>query len=207
MRLIKMLGLATVVAVAAMAFIGAGSASAVLCKVKQNTCEPANRWATPTTILALTHVKAVLKGNVNVECNSHVTMVHEGLNGAGKLFGKVTKLTWYECTGCTTVVTETLPTFEDEPTTEGNGKATITGAVVKLSGCPFGVTCKASGTVTAEINGGTLGKTGAGVADIKFPGVTVTMSGLGCGTTATWTALYNIFEVNGLTTGSIFMEH
>ena len=38
MRLTKMLGLAMVAAIAAMALIGAGTASATLCKVQQSPC-------------------------------------------------------------------------------------------------------------------------------------------------------------------------
>ena len=53
MRLIKMLGLAMVVAAAAMVIVGTGTASAVLCKVKENPCAAANQYPVPTTILSV----------------------------------------------------------------------------------------------------------------------------------------------------------
>jgi hypothetical protein len=50
MRLIKMLGLA-VTAIAAMAFLGAGTASATLCKAKESPCPAANQYPEHTTIV------------------------------------------------------------------------------------------------------------------------------------------------------------
>lgn len=200
MRYMKMLGLAVVAATALMAFVGAGTASAVLCKVKESPCAAGNQYPTPTTLLGVSK-EAVLSGNLEVKCESHVTIVHEGVKG-GKLFGKVTLLDWTNCKGCSPVTTTTLPTFEDEPTGGGNGLITFSTTLVELKGCLGFATCKAEATgAKLTLTGGAVG-----TANAKATNVPVKLSGFGCGTTGTWNATYTLTEVNGSKAGSVFVE-
>jgi hypothetical protein len=103
-----------------------------------------------------------------------------------------------------------LPTFDDEPTSGGNGLATILGTAVTLENCPFGVTCKASAKeADLTLHGGTVNGTANATAD----NVPIVLSGGLCGTSGTWNAggahggkPYVVLSVNGVKTGSIFME-
>ena len=209
MRLTKMLGLALVAAIAAMAFIGAGSASAVLCKVKQSPCEAANQYPVPTTILASSPA-VKLTGSITVLCPSHVTLIHEKTDTGGKLLGSTTLLDWgtasTPCTGCTKVTTTALGTFDDESTGSGNGIILPLNVTVLLQECPFGLDCTAkatNGTTVLGLTGGTINGTAAATAKTS-----VTLSGGLCGTSGTWETEkpYIVLSVNGATTGSIFQE-
>lgn len=209
MRLTKMLGLAMVAAIAAMAFVGAGTASAVLCKVKESPCSATNQYPAHTTVVFSTE-EALLTGSLTVKCKSSATLLHEGIK-SGKLFGKVTALTWTSCSGCSPVTTTTLPTFDDEPTGGGDGLATILGTAVTLENCIFpGITCKASAKeADLTLHGGTVN----GTANATANNVPIALSGGLCGTTGTWNAggagggkPYVVLSVNGVKTGSIFME-
>ena len=206
MRLIKMLGLAMVAALATMAFVGAGSASAILCKVKESPCASGNQYPTHTTVLAFS--KAIkLKGTFgSLLCSSHMTLLHEGLSG-GKLVGKITSLVWSNCTGCNPVETTSSPigTFKDEATSEGNGKLFPENVTVLMKNCALGAECTmktTNGTTSLSLIGGTIGGTAKATANTS-----VTLSGFGCGT-ATWETEepYVVTEVNGSKTGSIFQE-
>jgi hypothetical protein len=200
MKLVKMFGITMVAAIAAMAVIGAGTASATLCKKNESPCAAGNQYPVPTTIKA--HATgATLSGTVTVTCDSDVTMVHEG-EKAGKLFGKVTSLTWSNCKGCTPVTTTLLPSFEDVATGGGNGKLTFLTTKVSLSACLGFVNC------TAEAKNSELPVTGGaiGTAAATATNVPVTLSGGLCGTSGKWNAKYVVTEVNGSKTGSIFQE-
>jgi hypothetical protein len=215
MRLIKMLGLAAVTAIAAMAFLGAGTASATLCKAKESPCSAANQYPEHTTIVVLSK-NAILKGNgfsgTTVECHSEATLLHEVTHTSGTwyLLGKVTSLVWSACKGCTSATTTTLPTFEDRATGSGNGEILLKNTTVKLSGCPLGASCVATAEdATMPLTGGTINGTAKGTAN----NIKVKMSGFGCGTEGTWNAgggsggePYIVKSVNGLTTGSVFIE-
>ena len=206
MRLIKMLGLALVAAIAVTAFVGAGSASAMLCKVKESPCKAANEYPTHTTILMLSKAIKIKATVENVLCDSHITLLHEGLSG-GKLIGKITTLTWSNCTGCSPVETTSSPigTFKDEAVGSGNGKIFPENVTVLLKNCPFGTECtmkSTNGTTVLNLTGGTIGGTATATANTP-----VTFSGFGCGTAAFETEeSYVVTEVNGSTTGSIFIE-
>ena len=200
MKLVRMFGIAMVAAVAAMAIIGAGTASATLCKKNESPCAAANQYPVPTTIKAHA-VGATLSGTITVTCESDVTLVHEGEKG-GKLFGKVTSLTWSNCKGCTPVTTTLLPSFEDEATGGGNGKLTFLTTKVELKSCLGFATCQAEAkNSNLPVTGGAIG-----TASATATAVPVTLSGFGCGTSGTWNAKYVLTEVNGSKTGSIFQE-
>jgi len=213
MRLIKMFGLAMVAAVAAMAFLGAGTASATLCKINQSPCSAENQYPAHTTLITHSN-KAILKSNgfsgTTVECKSTATLLHEKIEG-GILKGKVTSLLWEECKGCTKATTTTLPTFDDKATGGGNGTITFLNTVVVLEGCPLGAKCTASAKeATMSLTGGTFPN---GTAKGTANNIKVEMSGFGCGTEGTWNAggenggePYLVTKVNELTSGSIFLE-
>jgi hypothetical protein len=201
-----MLGLAMVAAIAAMAFIGAGTASATLCKVNQSPCVAANQYPTPSEVLV--ESKGVkLSGSLTVSCESEGTLKHEATSGK-KLTGTFTKLVWTNCTGCTKVTTTNLGTFDDEATGSGNGTLLPLNVTVLLQGCPLGLDCTATstnGTTLLGLDGGTIGGTAAGLAS-----TTVGLSGGLCGSTGTWTTgattPYVVTAVNGSKTGSLFLE-
>jgi hypothetical protein len=209
MRLTKMLGLAMVAAVAAMAFIGVGSASATLCKINEPGCSAANQYPVPTTVL-VSSPAVKLVANITVLCKSHATLVHEGLV-SGKLKGKFTKLEWTGCTGCTEATTTSLGKFTDEAVGGGNGKLFPEEVTVLLKGCPFGAECTAksiTGTTFLGLTGGTVNGTANGTAK-----TTVKVEGGGLCSfsgTGTWEteagSPYAVLEVNGSKTGSIFQE-
>lgn len=205
----KILGLAMVAAIAAMAFIGVGSASAVLCKAKESPCAAANQYPTPTEVTTLSKgTKLTNALGFETLCESEAVLKHEGVK-SGKLFGKFLKLVWTNCKGCTTVTTTTLGTFEDEPIGSGNGRLFPKGTVVLLQNCPFGAECTASatsGTTVLNLNGGTINGTANATAN-----TTVTLAGGGlCGSSGTWVTEsgtpYIVTSVNGSKTGSIFIE-
>lgn len=207
MKFTKMFGLAMVAAVAAMAFAGAGSASAAeLCKNKEGTCAP---WPEHSTILAESS-NAVLSGSLAVECDSHVTVLTE-TNDAGRVLGKITLLDWTNCSGCEPVVTTLLPTGSIEPTSGGNGVLkTESETKVELKNCLGFATCQASaGAVSLAFDGGTLGST----AQTLATNVPVSLSGFGCGSSGTWNAdgktagsqPYVVTSVNG-ESGGLFVR-
>jgi hypothetical protein len=199
MKLIKMFGLAVVAATALMAFAGVGTASATLCKVNEKPCAAGNQYPAHTTLLAVS-TSAVLSGNLSVTCESHVTLLHEGIK-SGKLFGKVTLLDWTNCKGCSPVTTTALPTFEDEATGGGNGLITFGTTLVELKNCLGFATCKAEATgAKLTLTGGAVG-----TANAKATNVPVKISGFGCGTTGTWNATYTLTAINGSKSGSVFL--
>jgi hypothetical protein len=204
MKLIKTFSLAIVIAIGTMAFIGASSASATLCKVNENPCSAANQYPEHTTVLMATTEKGTFKGNFVMECDTHATWLYEGTGAEGKLLGKITLLDWSGCNACTSITTlEPLPTFDDEAIGGGNGKAIVLNTAIKLSGCPLGSTCKFSMKEAAlTFTGGTIN----GTAHLTAKEDPVLVEGFGCGSLTTWSALFGITAVNGSTTGSIFLE-
>ncbi len=205
MKYVKMLGLAAVAAIAAMAFVGAGTASATtLCKVNTNPCPEGSRYPVESTVKA-TSTEAKLTGSLTVTCESNVTVLSETNDGASAaLLGKITALTWTKCSGCSPVTTTLLPSGSLLGSTLTAGKTEV-----ELKGCLGFATCKAvANEAKLAFNGGTIG----GTASAKANNVPVTLSGFGCGTSGTWNAgggsggtPYVINNVNGATTGSVFV--
>lgn len=179
-----MLGLAMVAAIAAMAFVGAGTASAELCKTNTSPCT--SPWNTPTTILVSSKQVELTASFATVKCESHATLVHEGEKN-GELFGTITLLDFTNCKGCTAVSTTTNGTFDDKAIGSGNGDLLPLNTVVLLKNCPLGAECTASatnGTTLLTMDGGTINGTALGLAN-----TTVTVKGFGCGSTGTWKAV------------------
>ena len=210
MRLIKMLGLALVAAIAVTAFVGAGSASAMLCKVQESPCKAANEYPAHTTILALSTATFLKAPFGSLLCDSHITLLHEGLS-LGKLIGTITFLSWSSCKGCTPVETTSsgpIGKFLDEVTSLGNGRILPENVTILMKNCALGAECTlktTNGTTVLSLTGGTIGAAGTATFTAK---TTVSLSGFGCGSTGEWEteSPYHVTEVNGSTTGSIFIE-
>lgn len=109
MRFSKMLGLAALAAVAAMAFIGATSASATtLCKVKENPCAVGNRYPAGTVIksqLKAGTTAKLVSSLGTVECTASTSDGKTEEQTAAKLMGVQETLTFTSCklgkTACT----------------------------------------------------------------------------------------------------------
>lgn len=76
MKYIKVFGLALVAAFALTAFVGAGTASAVLCKANESPCPAGNQYPLPTTVL-ISSPEVTFVGFVSIKCALHETLVHE----------------------------------------------------------------------------------------------------------------------------------
>jgi len=206
MKLIKMLGLAVVAAIAAMAFVGAGTASAHWCKVNQNPCEAKNEYPVGTKI-AVKSTDAKLSGTISTDCESLASL--ELTTIGAELKGKVLSLNFTNCTnGCVATVNKN-GTFDDKATGGGNGTILMLGVEVTLTKCLGFVSCVAKGDdVTLALTGGAVG-TAKGTALNQ----SLALSGFGCGSTGTWNAgggnggqPYVLESINGVASGSIFVE-
>ena len=209
MRLIKLASLAAIAAVTAMAFIGVGTAFAakekvVLCKTNVNLCPAAQLWGEHVTIKAKSKL-AVLLGTLNVHCESLVTVLAE-VSHKDRILGKVTQLSWSNCTGCGKATTLTLPTGSLFATGSGNGKLDTTSKTeVLLQECTFlKLDCTASAnSASLSFVGGAIGSTALSEANE----VPTSVSGAFCGSTGAWDAgpgssePYVVEEVNGATVG------
>jgi hypothetical protein len=207
MKLIKMFGLAMVGALAVMAFIGTGTASAELCKTNTSPCT--SPWNTPTTVLISSPEIKLSSSFATFPCESHATLVHEGEKN-GKLFGSISLLDWTNCKIACIVTTTTNGTFEDEAAGGGNGKLYPLNIVVLLKNCPLGAECTYSatnGTTSLNLDGGTINGTALDLANTS-----VTVKGFGCGSTATlktekpYVVLLVSDSTGDYTSGSIFQE-
>lgn len=158
MKSIKILGLAAVLAMAAMAFIGGSSASAVtLCKVNTNPCPTESRIPVGETLKSqLNGGVAKLTGLLNEECSSSTVEGATETNTGSSLDGKITATTFTNCQECEKI--EALPpwTFHLTATSSGNGTLTILTPEVHLINCTFfGIDCTVSAsTVVLDVTGG-----------------------------------------------------
>jgi hypothetical protein len=209
MKRIRMIGLAVVALLVAMAVSGVGPASATqLCKNKEGTCEA---WSEHSTILTLT-TKIVVTGPVSTVCHSHLTELTEK-NDAGQILGKITLFDLTSCEGaCPKATAKVLPSASLFATSGGNGTLkTESETQVALEGCFGFATCTIKApTVSLGFDGGAIGST----AQTLATNVPISFSGFGCGEKGTWSAdgktegsqPYVITEVNGSKTGSIYVR-
>ena len=214
MRLIKMLSVAAMLVFALTAFVGTtGSSSKVVknvySKKKLVLCTASELWGEEITIKAKSE-KAVLLGTLPVTCKSEVTVLAEK-NDSDRILGKITALTWSNCSGCSTVNPTTMPSGSLLATSGGNGKLETTSTTaVTLKGCTiFNIECKATATkATLEFKGGTIGGTAQTVANE----VPVGLSGGLCGSEGKWDAgsegssPYVVTEVAGSKTGELWVS-
>jgi len=141
MKYIKMLGLAAIASIAAMAFLGAGSASAaVLCLTNTSPCTEVKEVVNTLSGKGEGIFKS---GLVNVECHALATVVDKPHGGEGLWLPITITFTFKECSGCSSV-TATVKGAELMATGGGNGVAKGSGEAT-FKGCPFGVECKYAG--------------------------------------------------------------
>jgi hypothetical protein len=168
-RLIKMLGLAAVAALAAMAFVGASTASAdTLCEVNTNPCPEANRVAAGKLIAGLATNQSAKLLNQNKEalltCNSETLGKVTATGGGKPVLGEISKLLFTNCVGSCTKAhgfnlnykVEAIAAAGHALVSKGTG-AGKPGATVE--GCPFGVTCKfeiTNASALLKVSGDTL---------------------------------------------------
>lgn len=195
MRTIKALSLGLLAAIAAMALIGAGTASAesgtvTLCKTKELTCLSGNQYPSGTVVKGKlrTGTKAVLSGSLKVECEeSGVALQTTGPQLGTTLLAKFTELTFKKCTTCPTV-TSLLASFgEAHLRSLGNlkGLLTVLTPEVDLEGC-FGFSKCVVKANAVELDVDTTVEP----ATVKAVNEKLSVSGFGCGTEGTWNAEY-----------------
>ena len=200
MRLIKMLGLSAIGALVAMAFVGAGSASAVtLCEANESPCTHKYPSGTVIKTKLAAGTTAILKGEPigTVECSVSTGEGKTTAESASPLPGEITSLSFTSCTlagtACTVTV-EHLPFFASL-TSSGGGNGTLTAkssgagrpqALVKcgsLLKCIFG-----ANEVSLKAEGGNPGFLKAEGIELEREG------GIGfvCPNEAKWTAKYEV---------------
>jgi hypothetical protein len=184
----KIMSLAAVAAVAIMALVGAGSASATtMCKKNESPCSSANQWPSGTKFTAVSS-EALLTGSLEVHCASTIELTTNATSGS-PLAGTVNALKWTSCGGgCTSATTTTLPSGSLEASSGGNGTMTAEGAVVELKPCLGFFTCVATASNASLAFTGGSGGSEAADAKATASNVPVSISGFGCGTSGTWNA-------------------
>ena len=205
MRFIKMLGLAAIAAVAAMAFVGAGSAAAtVLCKQApnaENKCAAGQSYGVGTIIKG-TAQNAVLTSDLsNVTCEHSETEAEVSNAGSASttVTGSIKKLTFTGCktaglVGCTVTV-QNLPYHAEVHAGEGgNGSLTVkTGG----KGKP-GATVVCVGVINCTFNNTlfNLPVEGGNPAAVLANEVALEREGGTCGKEAFWDATYTAIAPN-----------
>lgn len=176
MRLMKMFGLAALVAVAATAFLGASSASAkyhtALCKVTGQLACPADQLV--TSVHAVATNPTLLSSVANISCAS--SLAQATVLGLSKLSGKTilpqeahfTALTWSNCstesgTACT-VTTESLGLVLILKTALDLADTQAHDTEVHVQ-CGFFINCTYGGLPEFRAQGATYGGNGALIAE------------------------------------------
>jgi hypothetical protein len=174
MKLVKLTLLAATAAIAAMAFIGASSASATppwiaICgKLQLLNCE--NQWLVKHPLLgrliALAKPGKFNAGFVTVECASgegnstqEKEKAESGIESeqnkgekGGEFEGTLEKLTFAGCKGCTGVAVKTPQLVKLNMETETGGwRLKANGAKVKFTGCPLSQSCTYEGNLNLPI--------------------------------------------------------
>jgi hypothetical protein len=200
-RLIKLFGLAAVVAVAATALIGAASASAMsttVCKTNELPCEPENQYAMTGFAIKAKATNPELTSNLGtIKCASSesvgsVTGLSTLENGLVDLLGEITELTFSECklgTSKCTVTAQGLPDMVALLQIEGtmNGNLVTNEASAHVSEC---LNCTFGGEVSLEAVGGEMG-------NIVAEDILIRESGIFCPEKSKWKAKYLVSEPAG----------
>jgi hypothetical protein len=162
MKLVKLTMLAATAAIAATAFIGASSASAVV-HPWYVICKPGgpslllncpNRVTHPLLgrLIPLAGPGKFNAGFVTVECESgegNSNQIEAQQNGSFK--GTLEKLTFAGCKGCTGVKVEPVAVEVAMATETGPFELKANGAKTQFTGCPFGTTCTYEGNLNLEV--------------------------------------------------------
>jgi hypothetical protein len=153
MKLVKLTMLAATAAIAASAFVGASSASALthkigaLCDAAQLLlCETSHLIKHPLLGRGLLVVGPgkFAAGFVTIECSSGLGETNEVQSQQeGAFKATLEKLAFSECKGCTTLEVTTPQPMEINMESEGteSWRLKVEGAKFKASGCPFGTVC------------------------------------------------------------------
>jgi hypothetical protein len=163
MKLVKLTLLAITAAIAAMAFIGASSASAFpgwiasCAKPQLLNCE--GKWLVkhplPGRFIPLVGPGKFNSGFVTVECEKGEGRSNEIESEQNKEFkGTLEELGFSGCKGCTGVKVTTPQKVVLNMETETGGwrlKTETTPGKVEFTGCPFGTTCFYEGEINLEV--------------------------------------------------------
>ena len=194
-----MLGLAAVAAMALMAFVGAGTASAdELCTENVTPCPAGKR---------ITSIEASLVGSAKLEdtetnvldtCTYGIVAGTVTKQGAGvdPIEGDITTLDWGKTGTSCSVPTSTIANGKLTATATSGGNGTVTGLEnqVTINTILFGSCVYGTGTGTTL---GTL--TGGSPAKLDIKAVVHKVSGAICPTTAIWNATYQVTNHTALT--------
>jgi len=190
MKHVKMLSLAAVAAMALMAFVGAGTASATkLCSANENPCSAAHTYATGTTITSTlkSGTSAILEtfgGLVRDTCTGSEVSGKTSNESGTTISGSVSTLSFSGCSAKTSVLEQT-------GTLEIGSKGEVTAKGFRVTVEILGESCVYSaGTGTAL---GTL--TGGSPATLTVSAtvnINTKESGANCATSSNWTATYTV---------------
>lgn len=192
MKNIKLFGLCVCCALAAVAVMGVGSASATkLCSVNSSPCPAGNTYTKGTAIKAqlVPGTKSTMSsGFVNISCSeSTISGKTTSDGGAGAVTGSISSVTWKNCTsglGACTASALNTPWSAEVTGSGGNGTMSIGGAGGKFT-CG-GTTCEyAASKASVSVSGGSP-------ATIKASSISFTKIGGGflCSSTASWSGTY-----------------
>lgn len=192
MKNMKILGLCLLGVLAAMAIMGAGTASATkLCSVNTSPCPAGNTYAKGTAIKAQLvpgTTSTMNSGFVNISCTeSTISGKTTNEGGAGAVTGTISSVTWKGCTsglGACTASALNTPWSAEVTGSGGNGTMSISGAGGKFT-CG-GTTCEyAASKASVSVSGGNP-------ATIKASSISFTKTGGGflCSSTASWSGTY-----------------
>ena len=200
MKLIKLVGLLAVSALAVAAFAGAGSASAdTLCKANENPCSAANSYPIGTVIKGLDPSATLLAGSFEVKCHSEVIGKTTVNHGAGKgILGLIEKVIWSNCSGscngATSINTPYLAlgsaatqTMTVESDGSGNPGAQLSNCLFNGNSCTY-----SAASVAMKFVGGNPAK----ITVTKAP--LARTAGLFCPATGEWDATYTLSAPAGL---------
>jgi len=196
MKYVKMLGLAAVAAMALMAFVGAGTASATtLCRTNVTTCEPAWDVAQGSTLDASlkSGTSAILEtagGLIRDTCTTSTVKGTTTNTSGTTVSGTVENLTFEGCS----VKTQVL---EQDGTLEiaSNGEVKAKGFRVTVE--ILGESCiytAGTGTKLGTLTGGSP----ATLTVSATIGINAAESGANCAPSSNWTATYTITEPSAL---------
>ena len=141
MRNIKILGLGLLAAMAAMAIMGAGTASATkLCSVNTSPCPAGNTYGKGTAIKTqlVAGTKSVMtSGFVTISCTeSSMSGKTTSEGGAGAVTGEIGSVTWKNCTsglGSCTASSLNTPWPAEITGSAGNGTLGVKNAGGKIT--------------------------------------------------------------------------
>jgi len=192
MRNIRIFGLCLLALMAAMAFVGAGTASATkLCSVNTSPCPAGNTYGKGTAIKAQLvpgGTSTMSSGFVNITCTeSTITGKTTSEGGAGAVTGSISSVTWKNCTsglGACTASALNTPWPAEVSGSGGSGTMTISGAGGKFT-CG-GTTCEYSTSKSS------VSVSGGNPATIKASSISFSKIGGGflCSSTASWSGTY-----------------